>query len=75
MSLPLAQHQLHLLSEEAGRQGVQDGVQGTVDRQDEYNHPRCDGSLEGHGELSERSIEQKCMPHKLMNITGHGINV
>lgn len=66
--MPLAQHQLHLLSEEAGSQGVQDGVQGTVDRKDEYYHPRCDGSLKGNEENREKSIEQKCTSHKLSNI-------
>lgn len=39
VSLPAAQEKLHLLSEEAGGQGVEDGVKGTVDRKNENHHP------------------------------------
>lgn len=38
--LPAAQEKLHLLSEEAGGQGVEDGVKGAVDRKNENHHPR-----------------------------------
>lgn len=38
-SLPAAKEKLHLLSEEAGGQGVEDGVKGTVDRKNEDHHP------------------------------------
>lgn len=39
LPLPVAQQLLPLLTEEAGGQGVEDGVQGTVDGQDEDHHP------------------------------------
>lgn len=39
MSLPAAKEKLHLLSEEAGGQGVEDGVKGAVDRKNEDHHP------------------------------------
>lgn len=39
MSLPAAQEKLHLLSEEAGGQGVEDGVKGAVDWKNENHHP------------------------------------
>lgn len=38
-TLPATKEDLHLLSEEAGGQGVKDGVQGTVDRQNKDHHP------------------------------------
>lgn len=38
-SLPATEQELHLLSEEAGCQSVQDGVQGTVDWKNENNNP------------------------------------
>lgn len=69
MSLPLAQQELYLLPKEAGSQGVQDGVQGTVDRQDEDYHPRRDGSFEGNGVNKEKSIAQKGMFHIVMTIS------
>lgn len=42
-SLPAAQGDLHLLSEQAGGQGVEYGVQGTVDGKDEDDYPAGDG--------------------------------
>lgn len=44
LPLPLAQKQLHLLSEEAGGQGVEDGVQGAVNGQNEDHQPGGDGT-------------------------------
>lgn len=41
-SLPATEEDFHLLSEEAGGQGVHDGVQGTVDGKDEDDHPAGD---------------------------------
>lgn len=70
MSLPLAQQQLYLLPEEAGSQGVQDRVQGTVNRQDEDYHPRCDGSLERNEENRDESIEQ-CVSYTDEYIISH----
>lgn len=61
MSLPLAQDQRYLLSEESGSQGVQDRVQGTVDRQDEDHHPGCDGSLKRKRESDKITNKQTCM--------------
>lgn len=37
--LPAAKEKLHLLSEEAGGQGVEDGVKSTVDWKNENHHP------------------------------------
>lgn len=42
-SLPAAEGDLDLLSEKAGGQGVENGVQGTVDGKDEDDHPAGDG--------------------------------
>ncbi|TNN54723.1 hypothetical protein EYF80_035066 [Liparis tanakae] len=41
--LPTTQQDFHLLSEEAGGQGVQDGVQGAIDGEDEDDYPAGDG--------------------------------
>lgn len=41
--LPAAERDLYLLSEKACGQGVEYGVQGTVDGKDEDDHPAGDG--------------------------------
>lgn len=43
-SLPATEQDLYLLSEKARGQGVDDGVQGAVDGEDEDHHPAGDGA-------------------------------
>lgn len=59
-SLPATEQGLHLLSEKAGRQRVQNRIQGAVDGKNEDYHPAGNGVLD---KRRTRGMERKESSH------------